>query len=148
MEKSPAEVLVGKPAPAFKLPGLDGKQVALADFKGKVVVLDFWATWCPPCVEGLPEIDKLAMEHKDDDVHVFAINQDEEKPQVEEFVKTQSLKLPVLLDAGGKVGEQYFADPIPLTVVIGKDGVVRKIFMGIGHDDEIKKTVAEAAKAS
>jgi peroxiredoxin/outer membrane lipoprotein-sorting protein len=149
MDRSPAEVLVGKPAPAFKLPTLDGKQVSLADQKGKVVVLDFWATWCPPCVEGLPEIDKLAAEHKPNDLRVFAVNQAEEKPQVQEFIKTKSLTLPVLLDADGKVGEDYHADPIPLAVIIGKDGVVRKVFMGIGPNThkEIKEAVAEALKA-
>jgi peroxiredoxin len=149
-EQSPAEVLVGKPAPPFKLTSLDGKQVSLADQKGKVVVLDFWATWCPPCVEGLPHIDKLAQAHKPDELRVFAINLDEEKADVAAFIKSKNLTLPVLLDPQAKTGQIYHADAIPLTVVIGKDGSVLKIFNGIGPntEKELNAAVDAALKAS
>jgi peroxiredoxin/outer membrane lipoprotein-sorting protein len=133
-----AEQLVGKPAPAFKLKDLNDKEVALADFKGKVLVLDFWATWCGPCVFSLPKIDALATEMKDSGAVFYTINQGEEKDLAQGFMASKNLKLPVLLDSDFKVSESYFANSIPQTVVIDKNGIVRKVFVGVGPDTEAR----------
>src|SRR4051812_21010658 len=78
--------LVGKPAPDFKLKGVDGKEVTLASLKGNVVVLDFWATWCGPCVAGFPKIDELAKKYAGKGVMVFGMNQKEDKDTIDNFL--------------------------------------------------------------
>ncbi|MDB5300242.1 MAG: redoxin protein, partial [Phycisphaerales bacterium] len=77
-EPNPADALVGQEAPAFKVTGLDGKEVSLSDLKGKVIVLDFWATWCPPCRASLPHLNKLYDEKKGEGLQVFAVDQQED----------------------------------------------------------------------
>lgn len=147
-EAGPAAALEGKPAPDFKLKGLDDQDVALADLKGQVVVLDFWATWCGPCVVSLPKIDKLHQEKKDAGVKVFAVNLREDKELVQGFMTSKKLSLPVLLDSEGATGEAYQAQAIPQTVVIGKDGTIAKVFVGAGPNTEaqIREAVETALK--
>ncbi len=146
--KAEAESLTGKPAPDFTLEGLDGKQQTLSKMKGSVVVLDFWATWCPPCRESLPHLDALKKELAPKGLKVFAVNIQEEKPKVEEYIKKNNLTFAVLLDAQGKVAMDYKANAIPQTVVVGKDGTVKKVFVGFGPDTEknLRQTVEAAMK--
>jgi cytochrome c biogenesis protein CcmG/thiol:disulfide interchange protein DsbE len=142
-----ASALEGKAAPAFKLPGLDGKTVALASLKGHVVILDFWATWCGPCRASLPHLDKLYQAEKANGVEVFALDQQEDQKDVEEFVKQTKLTVPALLDRDGKVGAAYGVEGIPQTVVIGKDGKVLKVFVGFGPDSpELLQKAVDLAK--
>jgi thiol-disulfide isomerase/thioredoxin/outer membrane lipoprotein-sorting protein len=140
---SAAQALVGKPAPDFTLPGFDDKPVKLASLKGSVVVLDFWATWCGPCVGSLPRLDQLNKDQAPNGLKVFAVNLQEEKDAVQTFVHKQGWTLPVLLDSDGNVAKQYAAEAIPETVIVGKDGIVKKVFVGAGEDteDQIKTIV-------
>jgi thiol-disulfide isomerase/thioredoxin len=138
--------LQGKPAPAFELEDLDGKKVKLAELKGSVVVLDFWATWCPPCRKGLPILDGVAEARKDKGLKVFAVNLEEERDAVAKFAKESKLSVRVLLDASGDTGRTYGASSIPLTVIIGKDGVVRKAMVGLHPQDELEKAIDEVLK--
>jgi len=129
-----ADPLEGQAAPDFTLEGLDGKAVTLSDLKGSVVVLDLWATWCGPCRASLPHLDKMYQANKEKGVKVFAVNLQEDKETVEGFVKETMLTVPVLMDTEGEVGGKYHADSIPRTIIIGKDGNVRKVFVGFGGD--------------
>jgi thiol-disulfide isomerase/thioredoxin len=135
--------LLGKAAPAFKLTGLDGSEVSLASLKGKVVILDFWATWCGPCRMGLPKIDAVAANHKDDPMKVYAINLREDVDTVKQFVKSTKLGLPVLMDSEGKTADTYGAQAIPFTVIIAPDGKVVKVFVGYdpNESEEIEKVI-------
>jgi len=113
-------------------------------------VLDFWATWCGPCVMSLPHLDALYKEFKDQEVKFFAVNQGEDKELVGGFMKSKNLSVPVLLDGDTKVGNKYDAHAIPMTVVVGKDGVVRKVFVGAGPDTEsrLRDAIQGAMNAS
>ena len=144
----PASALEGKPAPGFRLESLAGKKVTLTDLKGNVVVLDFWATWCGPCRMSLPHLDKLYKEQKENGVQFFAVNLREQKDEIEQFVKETKLAVPVLMDGDGKVAESYGVEGIPTTVVIGKDGKARKVFVGFNDDGEaqLKRAIQDAMK--
>lgn len=153
--RGPAEqqanaALVGEPAPNFQLKTLDGKTVSLAELKGQVVVLDFWASWCPPCIESLPHLGKFYQETRDDGVKVFAVNLGEDKAKIEAFLKSKRVAVPVLLDAQGEVARKYNVVSIPQTVVIGKDGTVKNVFIGLGENsfEQIRQQVAEERAAS
>ncbi len=140
-----AERLVGKPAPEFTLTTLDGETVSLADLKGKAVVLDLWATWCPPCVESLPKLAELAEQYDDDQVAVYGLNVGETPEAVKAFVEVNEIELPVLLDPDDSVSEKYHVASIPQTVVIGPDGIVQRVFVGIGPNmmDELRAELDE-----
>jgi peroxiredoxin len=148
----PALAMVGKPAPDFTLKDINGKDVKLADLKGNVLVFDFWATWCPPCVAAMPGLNELAADMKDRGVKVVAINADEEKDLVQGFINSRKLNnLVVLLDPGTKVGEQYLAtELLPTTMVIGKDGTVRKVITTLGSQGEkdLRAAVEDALRAT
>jgi len=136
-----ATALEGQPAPDFKLNGVDGTTIALADLRGSIVVLDFWATWCGPCVQSLPHIDQLNKDLSDKGVKVFAVNLEEPKAMVQKFIIAHKLSLPVLLDTDGATGKKYLASAIPETVVIGKDGVIKKVIVGFGGPEPLREAV-------
>lgn len=124
--------LMGKMAPDFELSRIDGRQVSLADHRGKdVVVLDFWASWCPPCREGLPILNELAREHAGKPVAFYAVNIREGNELVAEFAKTNKLTLPILLDSIGIVSDDYQVDGIPQTVVIDRAGKIQTVHTGL-----------------
>ncbi len=128
--------MVGLPAPPFQLTTLEGQPINLGQQLGKnVILLDFWATWCPPCREGLPVIDRLAKEFQDRGAAVYGVNS-ESPDLVKEFVKKQGLSLAVLSDTSKKVFEQYNVRGIPQTVLIGKDGVIRNVHVGFSFNFE------------
>lgn len=143
-----AMALVGKPAPDFTLKQLGGGDVKLKDLKGSVVILDFWATWCGPCVQGLPHVDAIYKDNKDKGVKAFAVNMQEDAADVQKFVEAKNLSLPILLETKGDVAEKYKVEGIPQTVVIGKDGTIQKVFVGTGPDTEeqLRKAVDAALK--
>ncbi|MFM7798770.1 MAG: TlpA family protein disulfide reductase [Planctomycetota bacterium] len=132
---------VGGPAPVAALKDLDGNTVDLAAMKGKVIVLDFWATWCGPCRKGLPMVDAFAKEMKDDPrVAVFAVNVWEQSApgeipkKVRDTFEKLKVTLPVLLDGDAKLISQYGFTGIPATVVIGPDGSLVSKHIGLMPD--------------
>lgn len=124
--------LEGKPAPTFKLDLAGGGQFDLAEQKGKkIVILDFWATWCGPCRKAMPVIIGVAEALKGKDVVLVAVNLEESAGKVKEFLEKEKLHPTVALDKDGAVAALYKADAIPQTVIIGKDGVVAKVHVGL-----------------
>ena len=124
--------LVGKDAPDFQLDLLGGKKFHLAENKGKVIVLDFWATWCGPCLQAMPQIDRVTREFADKGVQLIAVNLQETPAQITAMLERQKLSPTVALDRDGVVAEKYGANAIPQTVVIDRDGKVTRLFIGGG----------------
>ena len=124
-------VKVGDPAPDFKLTDLDGKEVTLASLKGKVVLLDFWATWCGPCVAAMPTMQKLHDEYQSKGVVVLGVNTWEQKPQAaKDYIAKKKYTYGCLLK-GDDLAKAYGVPGIPTLVVIGKDGKVVEIEVGL-----------------
>lgn len=137
--------LEGQPAPDFTLETLaDGKPVTLSSLKGKVVVLDFWATWCGPCRRWLPIVAKAARDRAADGLVVYAVNERETATQVKAYLEKQKLEVPVLMDLAGQVGDRYRAESIPLTVVVGRDGRVVRIMVGVHEAEDLDDVLREA----
>lgn len=137
-----ATALVGQPAPAFSLPDLNGKTQALADQKGSVVVLDFWATWCVPCHLELPHLDAMYQKLSPNGLKMFAIDTNDDVSKVGPYVKANHLSLPVLLDGDSSVSPTYKVDEQPETVVVAKDGTIANVFIGFTPDTEQKLEAA------
>lgn len=127
---SEAQLAVGAPAPEFHLENLSGEQVSLADFRGQVVLLNFWATWCAPCRMEMPYFQVRA-DQNPDDLTVIAINFDEDVEQVQAFVDEMSLSFPVLLDPGGTVNRQYRVRGYPSSYLIDSQGVLQIQHIGL-----------------
>jgi peroxiredoxin len=124
--------MVGKPAPDFQLELLDGKSFRLSEGKGHVVVLDFWATWCGPCLQAMPQVDKVTKEFKDKGVQLVAVNLQESPREIKAMLERHKLDMTVALDRDGAVAEKYGANAIPQTVVIDRDGKVSRLYVGGG----------------
>jgi peroxiredoxin len=148
--KSDTTALQGKMAPDFALKTLDGKEVKLSEQKGSVVLMDFWATWCPPCRKSLPHVQELSTDKElaAKGLKVWAVNAHEETGKVTPFVEQNKYTFQIPMDADGATMKDYMVHGIPTTVIVGRDGKVKKVFIGYGDDsaEKVKKAV-EAALA-
>lgn len=131
-EKRSADALVGGVAPLFSLKALDGKTVDLQSYIGKkIVVLDFWATWCGPCVMSLPILTDVTEGFRDKDVVFIGVNQGEGPDEIKTFLSEQKLAFDVALDTEAAVAGKYMVNGIPQTVIIGKSGKVEAVHVGV-----------------
>jgi thiol-disulfide isomerase/thioredoxin len=135
----PESALVGKPAPDFKLALLDGGEVELSALKGKnLVLLDFWATWCGPCRQVMPALDRVSKDYASKGVRYLAVNLREEPAKINAYLKQAGLKLEVPLDKDGKVAASYAVRGIPTMVIVDKEGIVREVHVGASPNLEVE----------
>jgi len=133
MQSSKYEPLtVGKVAPDFKLPDLNEKDIRLSDFRGKVVFLNFWATWCKPCREEMPSMEILYKNFEKDGLVILAISIDRvtTKKDIPPFVKALNLTFPILIDSWGQTDKRYKLMGVPETYIIDQQGILREKVIG------------------
>jgi peroxiredoxin len=133
MQSSKYEPLtVGKVAPDFKLPDLNEKDMRLSDFRGKVVFLNFWATWCKPCREEMPSMEILYKNFEKDGLVILAISIDRvtTKKDIPPFVKALNLTFPILVDSWGQTDKRYKLMGVPETYIIDQHGILREKVIG------------------
>ncbi len=122
---------LGASAPEFRLPAPDGKLVGLSDYRGKVVMVHFWATWCPPCVEEIPALERLYRMFKGKDFEILAVNIDEGSVGVvTSFLQKNGVSFPVLLDPQRAVPTLYGTFKFPESYIVDRQGVVRDKIIG------------------
>jgi peroxiredoxin len=121
----------GTKVPDFRLPSLAGGETELASLRGKVVLLNFWATWCPPCVEEMPSLERLYRKLSPEGLVVLAVSADEDASDLRSFVARGGLTMPVLRDPGGVVAaDQYHTTGYPESFVIDRSGVLLQHTVG------------------
>lgn len=129
-EYSGQSLQIGDPAPDFQFQTAGGQFVSLSDLRGKVVLVNFWATWCGPCAYEMPFIQQVYDEWQEEELVVLAISIGERSNTVTSFVERYSLSFPVLLDREAIAAVQYRAASIPTTLFIDKDGIIQGIRVG------------------
>ena len=124
----------GEPAPDFTLTTLEGKEVSLSDYKGKKVILNFWATWCPPCKAEMPHMQEYYEQyHEKENVEMLAVNLstiDNGKEAVEKFAEEYGLTFPIPLDEEGTQGTVYQAQTIPTSFMVDTNGIIQHKIIG------------------
>ncbi len=140
---------MNKPAPNFTLKSYEGKNVKLSEYRGKVVLLNFWASWCGPCRQEMPLLQKIHKKYSSLGFAVMGVNVEEDNTKAKGIVKKNKLTFPILFDSQNQVSQLYKVDAMPSTVIIDRSGRVRYIHKGYKPGDEkaykkwVKKLVRE-----
>jgi peroxiredoxin len=125
-----ATLQAGAPAPAFQLTSNAGKPVALADLKGQIVLLNFWASWCGPCRQEMPILEQLNRQYHAKGVALLGVNVEPDSAVAVNWLKATPVTFPILFDTDSKVSKLYEVEGMPNTVIVDRKGVVRYIHRG------------------
>ncbi|MBP2239460.1 peroxiredoxin [Cytobacillus eiseniae] len=131
----------GKRAPDFTLEDLNGNPIKLNDYKGKAILLNFWATWCPPCKDEMPHMEKLYQKYNNDGFEILAVNvmtSEKDPKNVNHFIEDYQLTFPIPIDEKGIVFHDYAILGYPTSFFIDSDGVIRKKVMGPVNEEEME----------
>lgn len=146
IDKAPADTNY-KSAPAFTLQNINGENVSLSDFSGKMVILDFWATWCPPCKEEIPHFIELYEQYKDKGLAVIGIALDQGGVGVvKPFVQKYGIQYPILISDGQAAKAYGGINSIPTTFIIDSDGNIRKKYIGYRGKSVFEADIKELLK--
>ena len=136
--------VVGQPAPTFALRNADGQIVKLTDLRGKVVWINFWATWCRPCKQELPDIQKLYGEKRDQGLEVLTINYQDPREDAIAYFRDNNLEIPMLLDGSGSVYDQYRLQGLPDSFFVDRDGNVAALHYGYMTEEKMRQRLEQA----
>jgi peroxiredoxin len=128
--------LTGSEAPDFVLKSVSGENLRLSEYRGEVVMLSFWATWCGDCRAQLARLGEMHTRYQDAGVELLAVSLDQNQKQAQDAAASVGMSYPVLHDAGGEVGRVYDVSKVPVMVLIDRGGVVREVFEGYRRGDE------------
>jgi cytochrome c biogenesis protein CcmG/thiol:disulfide interchange protein DsbE len=144
-----AATLNMNPAPDFTLEAADGRQVSLSDFKGQVVLLNLWATWCPPCVRETPRLVRVYDKYRDQGFVILAINTtyQDDRAKVAQFVRDQRVSYLVLLDVNGEFGQKYGARLLPTSYLVDRSGKIVMTKVGEVDEAQLEEQVQALLKA-
>jgi len=140
---------VGKAAPDFAAKSDSGRNVRLSELRGQVVLINFWASWCSPCRQELPLLNKIYTQYRSAGFMLLAVNVDDNRRDADAMLKRLNLRFPTLFDGGGKsVAKLYGVDTMPATLVIDRDGRVRFVHRGYydGYERKYEQQVRELLK--
>lgn len=131
-------VAISDEAPDFTLKSLKGSNLRLEEYRGQVVLINFWASWCGPCRQEMPVLDRLHNRYEDAGFLVLGVNVEGEAKPAQKIVDKTNVTFPVLIDKDQKVSELYNLEAMPSTIVVDRDGIVRYIHRGYKPGDEVK----------
>lgn len=131
----------GQDAPDFELKSPDGKTVKLSDFKGKAVMINFWASWCPPCRAEMPALQEVYKEYESQGFVVLAVNLGESDLVVRSFAEKLGLTFPIVIDANDRVSRMYDIVPLPTSYFVDKNGIVQGKWTGEIKKEQLKTFV-------
>lgn len=133
---------IGGIAPRFTLEDTQGNQISLSDHRGKVVLINFWATWCPPCKQEMPDIQSIYEQHSDN-LAILAIDNDEPEDMVREFQENLGLTFNVLLDPAARVQTQYLIRSYPTSFFVDQTGMIKIVHIGLMTKPQLEGYLAQ-----
>ncbi|MFW5976834.1 MAG: redoxin domain-containing protein [Bacillota bacterium] len=143
-----SEPVTGNKAPGFTYKKEDEEKIRLSDLEGKIVFLNFWASWCPPCKEEMPDIQNIYEKYKDQkNVKILTVNLQEEDNTVTNYLNNNELNFPVLMDEG-TLAQSYYVSSIPTSFFIDQEGIIQKIQKGAMTEKMIEKNIREIDNSS
>ena len=134
---------IGKPAPDFTLKSLEGTNLNLTEQRGKIIVINFWASWCGPCRKEMPVLETFYKKYTDLGVSVWGVNVEQENQAGRDFLADLNLTFPILFDKSNTLSESYNVEAMPTTVIVDRDGLVRYTFKGYkpGYEKKYAKAI-------
>ena len=134
---------IGKPAPDFTLKSISGANLNLTEQRGKIIVINFWASWCGPCRTEMPVLQTFYDKYKDLGVSVWGVNVEQENQAGRDFLADLNLTFPILFDASNTLSETYQVEAMPTTIIIDRDGLVRYAYKGYkpGYEKKYAKAI-------
>jgi peroxiredoxin len=135
-------ISVGQRAPDFRLEALDGSQVSLGDHRGQVVLINFWATWCDPCLSEIPDLEAVYQARRDDGFTILGVNSHETRGAIEPFVAQMDVSYPMLIDENGQVAKMYRPPGLPMSLLVDCEGIIRVRHLGLLTSDQLQEYLA------
>jgi DsbE subfamily thiol:disulfide oxidoreductase len=137
-----------RPAPQFEGPGLDGGTVSSGEFRGRVVVVNFWASWCGPCRQEAPALQRLWERYRDRGVQFLGINFRDDEAAAREYEREFGITFPSVVDPTGKLAFDFQVLALPSTFVVGRDGWIEYHFTGVITDELLRRAIEDLVEAS
>jgi peroxiredoxin len=125
-----SQTIVAEQAPDFTLKALDGNNLRLAEQRGDIMLINFWASWCGPCIQEMPQLDKLAQKYQPLGVQVWGVNVENDSSAAKAYLSKVQVAFPILFDVDNSASKAYQVEAMPTTVIVDKDGAIHSVHRG------------------